>query len=541
MIKILQTLLDNLMKFLGRLRQKEQQYVVKQSDYRKRVVRLIDFYIGNHLPHLQGALDNQFAKPRNLKLQLAVTNITRYLVDSVADYTKNGVTIDAVVESEQEIYDEIIDNNHFDLFTQQLAKMIFLCKTVFVKVYWHDDGIRLDIMTPQYVEVKQDEVETSCAEAMIYPVKIMKFENFRPIGEFAFWDTHGTYKLVNENGKLIVNPDNPDNVNPFIDPDNPDETIIPIATFRECFPINNEFWVWPGDEIDNAQTSVDIKRTYLNYLIKMQSFSQPVLENPGNDLDAVVVIDPSMPIRLNSSPDKKVDFRFVTPAPMIGELVDCIDKELIELFGTYGINPQDFLTSKNARSAQGIQASNARLDEFRENQKLMFVTQMQDLFKIIRIVYNTYNPTAQLSEEGVLIRIMVSKIHPDSVADRLKLYDWELEHNVTTLPEIVVEEEEDYDMEDALEKIIENAKTNADIKKQIDALNPQAQPISGSMMDSGSLQNNVSGSQPQDSGSFQQEAQMNNITPFKTTTGNTPMSPEQKDMRDNYKAIGAKE
>lgn len=514
--KTLQNLLDKLLTYLSNLRRKESTYVEKESDIRTRCIRLWDFYRGNQLKWTQGALDSQFAKPRQLKLQLSITNVTRYLTDSVADYTKNGILIDAKNPNEQATYDKILSGIEpgFDLLMSQLAKMVFLLKHIFVKVSHPENKIVLDIIPPSFVTVQPNKEIPNKADSLVYPLDIKKFEwvqNMpKPIGNYAQWDVIGNYRIVNENGKVQPNPDNPDNINPYNDIDNPGKTVIPLVPFRESFPIS-EYWNWPGAEMDVSQTSINLKRIQLNYLIKMQSFSQMVVTDGPKDMDAVLTVDPSLPIKIWSTVqgDQRITpkIEFLTPSPTIAGLIEAIDKEIIELFATWGVDPKDFIASGTARSAAGLQAANARLQEFRDNQKLMFANSLQELFKIVRIVWNTHHPEEQLSDEGVNVRILASPIHMDSVSDRIKMYDWELQHNLTTPVDIIMEEEQDYDSKDAEAKIIENAMINKRIQDATKTNTEPQQNISGSV--SGS---NLNG----DNSLF--------INSSSITPGNTPLS-----------------
>lgn len=478
-----QTLLDELMKFLSSLRQTQKPYLLKQTDLRRRTLRLIDLYNGYQQNHLNAALDAQFAKPRNMKLQLATLNITEYITDQIANYLKNGLTITAENDKDQAIVDEICNDNHADLFWQQLAKYVFLIKTAFVKVSWREDKVALDLMGPQYVTVSTNDDDVAKMTGIVYPKTIVRFDNFRPIGTYCYWDFE-TFKLLNENGREIPNPDNPDNKNPY--------GLIPIVPFREIDPVDG-FFVWPPDDLDIAQTNTNILRTYINYLIKMQSFSQIVITNPGSK-DSVIVVDPSMPIILYDKPEIKSKFEFVTPAPAIKEVREAMESILMEVFSVYGLNASDFVATKQVKSGESQYAQQAKLQEYRDTAKLMFVNQMHDLWDVIRTVWNTHTPGNQLSDAELVFRIVDAPIMPDKVDDRIKIRDWELEHDLTTLPEVMVEEEEDLTLEEAEERIMENRETNDRLKKVVE------QP-------SGSQSGNVLIPNGQDSGSMMPRTQ----------------------------------
>jgi hypothetical protein len=450
-------------------------------------------YSGQQLVHLEKAMDEQFTQSnsRNLKQQLQFLNITKKITDTLCMTFKNGITVSAVNDNDQEIIDEIIDSTNLDAVMHEVDKKVFLTKQAFVKVNYCEDEdggeIKLDIITPQYVEVTTPDNDPYEFDSILYPKVITDPSVTTPKGIFAFFDGT-TFKLVDETGTVIPNEENPDNVNPYA----PE---IPLVIFRETLPSEGQFWLTMPEDLVMAQNSLNVKLTMLNQLLKLQSFGIPVLINPPpNSAGKIEIsIDPSKPIIINDTKDQPGDFKFVSPDSKISELQDAIDKDIARIAQFYGLNPDDLMASGVRTNADSKNASNAGINEIREQRKLIFTPSLNELWDMIIHVWNVHNPLRQLSEDGVVIQINDPKRSYASIDDQIKENDWDLQNNLTTLAEILVEREDDLTYEEALTRIEENKIENNPPKSEG---NPKsAIPINDNM---------ITGSMPvmQDTGSM---------------------------------------
>ncbi|MFA5392689.1 MAG: phage portal protein [Candidatus Paceibacterota bacterium] len=421
---------------------------------RQRVQTLLDYYQGNQLDYLDVEISKQFRNPSALKMQLSVSNIVRFITDTVCNSFKNGVRVTANNKNDQPILDKILKDVSFDSFLRLLEQTTFLCKTAFVKVGWKDTNqITLDIITPQYVNVNTtDLLELS---EIVYPYKLMNFSVTEPIGTFNYW-TPTTYKRIDQNGTTILVPENPDNTNPY--------GIIPIVTFRERQSLDGSYILWGGEELVNSQNTLNILLTSLNQLIKMQSFAQPVIKNPPtNKYTGVVdiVIDPSKPIVFEGGDkDTPGSFEFVSPDAKIAELQEVIDATYIRIFSFFGLNAASFVASAERMSGEGIKESSAKINEYREAVRLVFAPQIEKLIEVIKIVWNTHNEQEKLSDDGIQLEILQSSVSGLSVDDTIKTREWKLKNNMATLIDFMIEDTDNLDEQTAKDKLEKNKQIN---------------------------------------------------------------------------------
>lgn len=452
---------------------------------RQAMQKALDLYNGNQLVHLEQTMDNQFqtSAARNLKQQLQFLNITKKITDTIAMTFKNGISVTAVNEAEQEIYDEIIDSINLDAVMQDVDRKTFLTKQVFVKVNaeTEEDGstdLKLDIITPQYVEVTTEENDPYCFDTIVYPKVVTNPSISNPEGIFCYWDNE-TFKLIDQSGREIPNELNPANVNPYGE--------IPIVLFRESLPSEGQFWLTMPEDLLMAQDSLNVKLTMLNQLLKLQSFGIPVLVNPSANLNGEVniSIDPSKPIIINDDATRKGDFKFVSPDSKITEVQDAIDRDIQRIANFYGLNPDDLIATGQVSTADSKNASNAAINEVRESRKLIFTPAINELFEMIRTVWNVHNPLQQLSEDGVIVKINDPKRSYATIDDMIKEADWKLKNNLTTLADILVATEDDLTLQEAKDKIEENKLENNPTKNegnQKSSILINNNNVSGSMM-----------------------------------------------------------
>ncbi len=432
-------------------------YTPTELIYRQRVLRLLDYYKGNQLSYLSQEMNKQFADPTMLKMQMSISNIVRFITDSLAGTFKHGLLVESANVNDQPIWDDMLDHVQMDAFVKSLEQNLFLCKTCFVKVgYYTDDAkIGLSLITPEYVNVIQNEHNSNKIDAIVYPRFIKRLDaNLMPIGEFNYW-TNSDYRIVNENQITLPNKENPENVNPY--------GIIPVVTFREKVPTDSDFFQFPGEELVVSQDALNIKLTSLNQLIKYQSFAQPVLTNPAVDMkgNVTVAIDPSKPIVIVDSKESPGKFEYITPNAPISAVQDAIDKEYSRIFSFFGLNPSDFVRTGDAKSAEAMREGSARVEEYRANIRQVFIPQIIELLNTMRIVWNVHNPDKQLSADDVVVKIQQSRVSYQSIDDQIKDIDWRLNNNFMTNADALLLLEDDLTKDEAIALYERNKEINS--------------------------------------------------------------------------------
>ena len=445
---------------------------------RIRVVKLLEYYKGQMLYYLDYIIDGVYndAFNRNeMKKRKNIKNIVSYVTNANANLFKNGIILKSENELDKEVYNNIAEYNKLDVFFKEIEKLVFLVKTIFVKVTWNEENknIKLFIVTPETVEIETNEYDYCKMQRFSYMLNdvtnnlndgtiqlVTNVDNAKI--RFASW-TKNEFKIFDVNGATIINNDNIDNINPY--------GVIPFIRFRDSFQYDSNYIQWPGDDLESAQDNLNLHRTEFSMIQSWQAFSNPVLTNPDKSMfdkhtgALSIPIGPGTPIVLRSVKDDTLnpaDFKYATPSPNFDALQTTLDKDIIDILFQYGVAIQDTIPSGNKSSAEAMQQASRILEENRENKRSLYVSSLKELFDVIKIVYNTHN-VYQLKED-VEIEILESPIFIDPTVQQSQ-WDWKLERNLTTLPKILMEQSDDIDNEESAKERIElNIDTNAEIK-----------------------------------------------------------------------------
>ena len=262
--------------------------------FKRNIEKRLDYYNDKQLPYLLELISAQFANADPLALQPHFFNIVKPIVNETSMVYRSGarrtlfhekgeVTDDEITQLWQHIQNEC----HYDAIMKTVNRMVNLCKTVIIKAAFRNGGIRLDVLTPNLVDVVPNDDDPTQAEAFAY-IRLSGQSGARlgngsqPI--IHFWDREKYLRLL-PGGEILDNPGNPDGVNPY--------GALPFVRFTNQIPLDS-FFVQGGDDLIMAQDNINIKLTQLNYIVKMQSFSVPVLV--GYRGAERIVISPGKPV-----------------------------------------------------------------------------------------------------------------------------------------------------------------------------------------------------------------------------------------------------
>lgn len=458
-----------------------------QNDKRRRdIEKRIDFYNDVQEYYIRKEIYKTFKYPDRIKLQLEYVNITRMIIDELAAlYTSEPIrTLEGGTDNDKKIYEKIVEEGQLNLWMEQLQKLTKLTKTCLIRPVIRDpinnsELMEFDILTPNMFDVVQNNFNPLVPDAVLY-VQFLNtmldnryygntggFKGFDPMQQldvyYYYW-SNDEYFCFNGGGQRVAMKDaegkdlNPQNVNPF--------KTLPFVTCRDGMPFDR-FFMEGGDDLVSTNQMINIKLTELNYLTKMQAFSVPV--RLGADSKDGFTLDPSMTVDLSTGSvnDKAApDFKFVSPAPLIKELLETIESKLQTIALRYKLSPTMLTISKDPSSGFSIQMQNFYMDKQVRRDMPLWRNYEKQLFEKIKIVWNTYNPDNKFSDKCEL-KIDYQGVDGPKLQSDIDAHWLLMESNgIRSKAEWLMAEDPDVtSIEEAQARLIEIAEQNQELMK----------------------------------------------------------------------------
>ncbi|MFP4459730.1 MAG: phage portal protein [Candidatus Zixiibacteriota bacterium] len=371
----------------------------EQSRKRKKELqKRIDYYEGRQVEYLAELLDEQFKDAESLGLQLEFTNIVKLIIDRISIIYKWGAKRELfdrregkeVSSKEKSLWEWIQSSGKFARTMDTVNKMVNLTDTVLLRPWYSQkhDKFNFDILTPVDVDVIPDPEDPTEAASISYShyddnaffhdsVKKRKNQIV-----YHYWDD-STYLRFNPNG-IIPIPGNPDNMNPY--------GIIPAVRFSSHLPLRG-FFIDSGESLVNAQDNINIKLVELNYLLKMQSFSVPVLIGYDPSGSEQIIISPGDPVIIPQADrdEQPAEFRFESPNPNIDALMEEIAQKVQRIARVYGIAASDFKLEGSASSGYALKLQNRHLIDRYKRELPYYEDAEAETFAIVKKVWNYHS------------------------------------------------------------------------------------------------------------------------------------------------------
>lgn len=415
---------------------------------------------------LETILAGQFHPDNYKKIRLlrnTTQNILRKVVDDVSVVYKVVPTRDY---GENPILDDIYGYLDIDEFMKQVNQYAFLCKDLLLRVGWDAElaKITLDINTPANTSVIQRDNYPQQAAAVYYEIEYID-DQFKVEKKYIFWSDYEHFVFTEkEIGKgmtfVAEDPTGSEGKNP--DMENPYQKLPLVVLHMK--PLPGMFWnTSSGSDLIQATTTTGFKRTMIDYLFKHSNFKQPVIT--ADDADKIpkdLLMDPLTAWGLTGNATASLlDF-----SAAFDELDRKIQSDINATLATYGLSVDMFTISPNEASGKALQVKNRGLQEIREAQLPVFRRVEQELFEMIRVVYNTYN--AGKIPETLEFKIDFAELeaYQDPMEER-KQAQWDVENGIISPGQFYMAFNPDVTKEEKAEKIMsENLAKYKNMKNQ---------------------------------------------------------------------------
>jgi hypothetical protein len=415
---------------------------------------------------LDAELARQFVPEtwERIKLMLDTSqNIFRRIVRETCTVYKEGaqrqlmtLSVDGKAEPvEVPRYGEILKQVDMDMRmaeAHRLAKAAWVC-FLRPRVVPSTGEMRLDLITPDIAHVDLKDDDPFAMKGFGYMVSGRdKREN---IGTWWVYYTDEQIRYLDSTGVEVENPfsDDLDTTNPY--------GVIPVVPFF-CTSPSIEFWDtnWNKDAV-RANYIIGVLNTYINYLVKTQSFKQIAFSGTVGPDVLNAISDPLYPLVVPEGATAAV----LDLNTQLAAIDQVIKGKVMAIANNYGISSENFSVTGTLASGYALKIANRSLEEIRSADKIVAVRTEDALFNLIRLI-NNIEYQDQIPEELGLDWDPGEIEYPASQTEEQSHWNFEFSNGISNAIDYLIDENPDLTRDEAMAKLEEVRDENEKLKPE---------------------------------------------------------------------------
>jgi len=407
----------------SRLRKFALRYEMYNDNYRDQVISKL------------GQIYRAFAQ---LKLDVQINdnnNIYKQVVNAISNVYSFGVNREFENEDVQELYNQL----RIDKTMAQANRYVNAFNDVIIQVSWDfkKEQPKIMLRLPHQTEVEYSQGEV---KSVAYFVEMTDEKTER----WAYWSDEEHYYIDKTNGneKIVAVEDNEEMINPF--------GVLPFVFLHNGWR-DESFWdKYTGDDLTGGTIDMAVHLTFLNHIIKTQSFKQ--LVGKGDNVGELLgqVLDPLSILTLTGQ-NTEID---VLDLQSNYEQLNRVAQDLANNIAVaYGVSPNQFRMTSQASSGFALQMENLKLDRFTQEQQQDFKVYEQELFAMLKVVSDYYGKSIG---EGDMAVDFVEPNYPASQTEQLTIDQQAIDLGLTSSHKILMRENPDLSEEDARVDVDDN-------------------------------------------------------------------------------------
>ena len=350
------------------------------------------------------------------------TNLYKMIINNISKVYDYGINRTFENEDFNEIYEEL----NVDKVMKQTNTYMNAFNDVILQVGWDDEEeeLKLIIRLPHKTKVEWVNQKVKSVEYFI------EFDTETKKEKWAYWTkTEHYYKIYqgSEFEKELPEGNN-EGKNPF--------KILPFVFMNNGWR-DESFWDnFKGDDLFNSTTDISIHLSFLNHIIKTQSFKQIV--GKGDNLEALngSILDPLSVMFLEGN---NTELDVLDLQANYEQLWKVLNEQANSLATSYNISPSSFRMTGQVSSGFSLQIENLKLDTFVKSQQEEFIIFEKQLFKIIKKVLGS---TTNIDFTSNVVIDFNSPTYPMSAKEQIEIREKEIELGLNNQINIIKEEKE---------------------------------------------------------------------------------------------------
>jgi hypothetical protein len=339
--------------------------------------RRYDMYGDNFDGQVISKLGRIYRAFAQLKLDVQLNtnnNLYKQVVNSISNVYSYGV----VRTFDNDVFSELYSDIRIDKTLAQANRYLNAFNDALIQIGWDEKLARPKLMLrlPHMTEVDYSQGEVQAVRYFVDMVgKDKKTERW------AYWSADEHYYLDRSGGddKVVAVEDNEEMVNPF--------GVLPFVYLHNGWR-DESFWDnHKGDDLTGGTIDMAVHLTFLNHIIKTQSFKQ--LVGKGDNVGELLgqILDPLSVLTLTG---QNTEIQVLDLQSNYEQLQRTIDSLANNLAVGYGISPSQFRMTGQTSSGFALQMENIRLDRFTREQQQDFKEYEQQIFEMLKVVNGYY-------------------------------------------------------------------------------------------------------------------------------------------------------
>ena len=375
-----------------------------------------------------------------LKLDVQINdnnNIYKQVINAISNVYSFGVNREFENEDNQELY----NNLRIDKVMSQANRYMNAFNDVLIQVSWDSNKEQPKIMLrlPHQTEVGYNQGEVEWVAFFVEMVG-----KGQDTERWAYWSDTEHYYVDKQNGedKIVAVEDNEEMVNPF--------GVLPFVYLHNGWRDEDFFDKYTGDDLTGGTIDMAVHLTFLNHIIKTQSFKQ--LVGKGDNVGELLgqVLDPLSILTLTG---QNTEISVLDLQSNYDQLHKVAQELANNLAISYGVSPSQFRMTSQASSGFALQMENLKLDRFTLEQQADFKVYEQELFGMLKVVSDYYGKPIG---DGDMTVDFQEPNYPSSKSEQLQIDQTAIDMGLTSPHKVLMRNNPDLSEEDARVDVDDN-------------------------------------------------------------------------------------
>lgn len=238
--------------------------------------------------------------------------------------------------------------------------------------------------------------------------------------------------------------------------------VLPFVLFWRRYPVSGSIIDHcGGSDIVDANYFMAMNLVHFQYLLKFNSYKVgQVSTRNASKLPVEVIIDPGHVFVNEDSEGTGRGLEVIDFTASLREVWETLKERLMTVLTNWGISPANFTLSGAPASGFSLKISNQAKLEARQDAIDIYRERERELFRVMRVVWNTDMPGKPISWKAKLRIDFAEPSYPSSPDEEAKAHEFLKSHNVKTDIDLMMEYNPDMTREEAEEKYRANVATN---------------------------------------------------------------------------------